>query len=108
MGVRGSKPGERRGGRKKGTPNKATKAVKEALLEALNDGAGATAFFLEMKNSKVQAERIAFANICAKLIPAELTGKDGIPLIPKQEEHNRLDIARRIAFILTSAVDKDR
>lgn len=28
---RGSKPGERRGGRKKGTPNKATQAVQEKL-----------------------------------------------------------------------------
>lgn len=30
---RGSKPGERRGGRKKGTPNKATRNIKEAARE---------------------------------------------------------------------------
>lgn len=30
---RGSKPGERRGGRKKGTPNKATVAIKDAARE---------------------------------------------------------------------------
>lgn len=32
--MRGSKPGERRGGRQKGTPNKRRKAVEEALEEA--------------------------------------------------------------------------
>lgn len=30
---RGSKPGERRGGRKKGTPNKATRDIKEAARQ---------------------------------------------------------------------------
>ena len=34
MAVRGSKPGERRGGRKKGVPNKTTQLLKDAILEA--------------------------------------------------------------------------
>jgi hypothetical protein len=34
MPVKGSKPGERRGGRKKGTPNKTTAVLKEAILLA--------------------------------------------------------------------------
>ena len=33
MARRGSKPGERRGGRKKGTPNKATKEIRELARE---------------------------------------------------------------------------
>lgn len=33
---RGAKKGERRGGRQKGTPNKTTKAVKDALVEAFD------------------------------------------------------------------------
>jgi hypothetical protein len=37
---RGSKPGERRGGRKKGVPNKITKNVREAFLQAFNEEAG--------------------------------------------------------------------
>ncbi len=36
MAGRGSKPGERRGGRQKGTPNKKTTLVREAIVEAFN------------------------------------------------------------------------
>jgi hypothetical protein len=36
----GSKPGERRGGRQKGTPNKLTKDVKEAILGAAEEIGG--------------------------------------------------------------------
>lgn len=38
--ARGSKPGERRGGRQKGTPNKTTVAVKEALTTAFQGMGG--------------------------------------------------------------------
>lgn len=34
--ARGSKPGERRGGRKKGVPNKVTASAKEAIEAAFN------------------------------------------------------------------------
>ena len=37
---RGSKPGERRGGRAKGTPNKMTKTLKESILGALGAEGG--------------------------------------------------------------------
>ena len=36
----GSKPGERRGGRQKGTPNKMSKALKDMVLGALDDVGG--------------------------------------------------------------------
>lgn len=37
---RGSKPGERRGGRQAGTPNKVTKALKDMILGALDEAGG--------------------------------------------------------------------
>jgi hypothetical protein len=37
---RGSKPGERRGGRKKGTPNKAKARVDEIMAKALASAQG--------------------------------------------------------------------
>ena len=38
--ARGSKPGERRGGRRKGTPNKMSRDLREMILGALNDAGG--------------------------------------------------------------------
>jgi len=43
---RGSKPGERRGGRKRGTPNKFTADVKAMILGAL-DAAGGQDYLLK-------------------------------------------------------------
>jgi hypothetical protein len=40
--MRGSKPGERRGGRRKGTPNKIPKVLREMILEALDGVGGVT------------------------------------------------------------------
>jgi hypothetical protein len=38
--ARGSKPGERRGGRKKGAPNKATASIRDAAREFTDDALG--------------------------------------------------------------------
>jgi len=63
MAGRGAKPGERRGGRKKGTPNKTTSSVKAAILDALNDGDGAVEFFKKLKKDDIKT----FANLCGRL-----------------------------------------
>lgn len=75
---RGSKPGERRGGRVKGTPNKMTGAIKDMILQALNEahvdgGAG----YL-----KEQAEKnpTAFLTLVGKVLPLQLTGDGGGPI----------------------------
>ena len=86
-------------GRKRGVPNKVSTTVKAALSEALNDGKGATAFFLKMKKSRSRAERIAFANLTGKLLPLEIVGADGTPLIPS-DLPPMIDVARRIAWLL--------
>lgn len=68
------------GGRKKGTPNKVTKAVKEAVAEALNSDGGAVEFFRKLKNSSSAEDRRCFAQVCARLIPTELVGDKTRPL----------------------------
>ena len=68
---RGSKPGERRGGRKKGTPNRATTA-KVAALNAASADLGATplSFLLSvMRDASVSTDlRISVAKTAARLV----------------------------------------
>jgi uncharacterized lipoprotein YajG len=60
--------GNRGKGRKKGVPNKATKQVREALEGALNEGAGAQAYFVGLKND----HPVAFGTVISKLIPIQV------------------------------------
>jgi hypothetical protein len=70
----GSKPGERRGGRKKGTPNKITTDVKDAVLSAFN-AAGGKQYLL----SVAKADPRTFCTLLGKIIPATVGvgGPDG-------------------------------
>lgn len=72
---RGSKPGERRGGRQKGTPNKTTKALKEMILGALSDVGGQQYLAKQAENSPR-----AFLSLLGRVLPTEVTGGDGTPL----------------------------
>jgi hypothetical protein len=72
---RGSKPGEHRGGRKKGTPNKLTAEVKAALHAAFGQLGGVKALVAWGKKSPGE-----FYKLWVKLLPTEITGKDGGPL----------------------------
>lgn len=91
--LRGSKPGERRGGRKPGVPNKATTNAREAFARlvdanvervqgwldqiATTDGPKAALdIFLKMAEFHVP-----------KLARSEVTGKDGEPLLPTVVVH---------------------
>jgi hypothetical protein len=95
----GSTPGERRGGRQRGTPNKVTQSVKEAILEALHAGEGAAAFFASLKSEDPKT----FAQPCGKLIPRQLTGPDDKSLVPEPERFSNVEVARRLCFILAAA-----
>lgn len=67
------------GGRQKGTPNKFTRTVKETVLavfETLQDDPEHCLLAFAKSNQK------EFYAIAAKLIPTEITGKDGERLIP--------------------------
>lgn len=69
MAGRGSKPGERRGGRGKGTPNKTTAVFKQAVLNVFNKNGGEK-WFADWAKS----EPTEFFKIASRLIPQEVNG----------------------------------
>lgn len=69
---RGSAPGERRGGRKKGTPNKHTAAVKDMILSAL-DQAGGVDYLVQQS----EENPTAFLTLVGKVLPLQVTGDGG-------------------------------
>lgn len=73
---RGSKPGERRGGRKRGTPNKLT-ATNKARLEEAFQRLGDVDALVEWASE----ERTEFYRLWGKLIPSDVklegTGEGG-------------------------------
>lgn len=72
----GAKPGERRGGRKKGTPNKITVSVKEAIYEAFNKAGGAAYLHkVAMEDPKT------FCVLLGKVLPTEITTTDDKPVV---------------------------
>jgi hypothetical protein len=74
---RGSKPGERRGGRVKGTPNKVTAVVKDMVVQAL-DQAGGVEYLVAQANDNPAA----FLTLVGKVIPLQVhsSGPDGGPI----------------------------
>jgi hypothetical protein len=68
----GSKPGERRGGRKKGTPNKINGELKEMILEALNNAGGVK--YLQARANDTPA---AFLTLLGKVLPMQVSAGDG-------------------------------
>lgn len=79
----GAKPGERRGGRQKGTPNKTTTNAKEAI-EKVALGLGGAEGMLAWAQSNEVNERIFWSNIFPRILPKEIkaehTGESGGPL----------------------------
>jgi hypothetical protein len=71
------------GGRQKGTPNKATVAVKEAFRAAFDDLGGTAALVTWAKENPT-----AFYQLYSKLIPTEvdatISGKAGAPAVQVQ------------------------
>ncbi len=80
----GSKPGERRGGRKKGTPNKATAAIAEKLAELKCDPLeGMARLAMDEENSAELRGRM-YAELAQYIAPKrkalEHSGADGVPV----------------------------
>jgi len=67
--------GHKLSGSRKGRPNKFTASIKEAFLIAFDNMGGAQG--LTEWGKKNQTE---FYRLCSKLIPVEVTGKDGAEL----------------------------
>jgi hypothetical protein len=76
--MRGSRPGERRGGRPKGTPNKMTAAVKDMILAALQ-GVGGIDYLKEQAGKNPAA----FLTLVGKVLPLQVTGENGAPFVPQ-------------------------
>ena len=70
-----SKPGERRGGRKKGTPNKINRDIREMVLLALNKAGGVTYLTEQAKKNPN-----AFMGLVGKTLPMTLKGDPDNPI----------------------------
>lgn len=96
-------------GRKKGTPNKVTRTIREA---AAKHGPKALRHLVELMDSPDLRIRLAASREILDraygrpVTPAELTGKDGEPLHLDARARNmsNLERAQRLAFILASGV----
>jgi hypothetical protein len=62
-------------GRRAGTPNKFTKGVKEMVLAALDQASG-----IKYLVEQSQKNPVAFLGLVGKILPLQLTGKDGGPI----------------------------
>ena len=87
-GIRGSAPGERRGGRQKGTPNKVNSDLKAMILGAL-DGAGGQDYL----QRQAELNPGSFLTLIGKVLPMQITGEGGGSLVievvtgvPRDEE----------------------
>jgi hypothetical protein len=76
---KGSKPGERRGGRQKGTPNKITQQAKEAIALAA-EVLGGFRRLVEWAKEAPENERVFWASIYTKLVPLSVGGDPDNPI----------------------------
>lgn len=76
---RPSLPGERRGGRQKGTPNKATALLKDAILTAATEAGGEGGMEGYLRLQAVQNPG-PFMSLLGKVLPMQITGEDGGPV----------------------------
>ena len=79
MAGKGSLPGERRGGRAKGVPNKLTGAAREAIEQAAKKLGGAKRLAAWAKESK-ENEAAFWTKIYPRLLPLQVTGENGGPI----------------------------
>lgn len=80
--VEGNRPKRAKtGGRQKGTPNKTTQAAKDAIA-LVAEGLGGSDRMLEWVQEDPANERMFWKDIYPKLLPLQVTGENGAPLIP--------------------------
>jgi hypothetical protein len=80
------KPGN--SGRSKGTGNRITQSVRDAFKEAFDRRGGVNAL-LAWAEKSIETET-EFYRLCAKLIPAEITGPHGGAIVLDSKERQRL------------------
>jgi hypothetical protein len=74
------------GGSRKGKPNRITKELKDMILEALDKVGGAE--YLQRQAEKNPAP---FLTLVGKVLPLQVTGKDGDPLVIKLVRFSEID-----------------
>jgi hypothetical protein len=72
---RPSLPGERRGGRQKGTPNKADATIKEMVIKALHHAGG-----VDYLARQAEQNPVAFMGLVGRVLPLQVTGESGGPV----------------------------
>ena len=80
MGLKPFKPGERPVGRAKGTPNKTTAALKDMILQALDQKGGAAYLVRQADENPA-----AFMTLLGKVLPMQVVGDPDQPLITRIE-----------------------
>ena len=91
-------PGERPVGRSKGTPNKITLSVREAVERAFDKLGGAS--YLEHVG---RTDPRTFCALLSKLLPTKLANADGSPLIAALTELTDAQLEARTARALADA-----
>ena len=82
---RGSAPGERRGGRQKGTPNRITADIKSAILGAFAQVGGEDYLALQARENPQ-----AFMTLLGKVLPTQVSnGEDGAFRVVVETNVNR-------------------
>lgn len=71
--------GVKTGGRQKGTPNKTTALLKDAILQAA-DEAGDAEGMVGYLREQAKANPSAFLTLLGKVLPMQLTGEGGGPI----------------------------
>lgn len=66
---------KRLGGRAKGTPNKSTGAIRDMIIQALNEAGGVKYLLLQSKKNPT-----AFMGLVGKVLPTQLSGEDDGPI----------------------------
>jgi hypothetical protein len=79
MAGKGSAKGERRGGRKKGVPNRTTQIAKDAIAQAAADLGGAERL-VDWAKEAPENERVFWGTIYPKLLPLQIGGDPGNPV----------------------------
>jgi hypothetical protein len=69
--------GKKTGGRRKGSTNKLPSELKEMILTALGDAGGVDYLVARAKDTPA-----AFLTLVGKVLPLQVTGKDGERLLP--------------------------
>lgn len=89
---RGAKPGERRGGRQKGTPNKTTALLKDAVLKAAENAGGKGGLVSYLQEQAISNPG-PFLALLGKVLPMQVTGADGGPIQSESKANIEIDVS---------------